>query len=132
MKSTKDTTEDSKLNKEKVESDRNKVKTRRTLIQLLYVYAILDYLNDIILCFFFFFTQTFRILTLQELKKPLFCFIITSFLLRGNFFLLQDRFLVFLKYICRKPYGAIRNNLLKNSCPPFLSDNAHLSQQSPS
>lgn len=55
MKSTKDTTEDSKLNKEKVESDRNKVKTRRTLIQLLYVYAILDYLNDIILCYFFFF-----------------------------------------------------------------------------
>lgn len=51
MKSTKDTTEDAKLNTEKLGSDRNKVKIQRLLTQLLYVNAILD--NHIILCYLF-------------------------------------------------------------------------------
>jgi len=81
MKSTKDTAEDSKLNTEKLGSDKNKIKTPRTSILLLHAYTILD--TDINLCYYF--PPTFQISVLQQLNMPLFCFIINSFLLRDNF-----------------------------------------------
>lgn len=73
---------------------------------------------------------------LQMLEEFLFCFIINSFLLRGNFLICRSDSQYFWNTFAGtrsqlSSYEAAQNNLLKNLCPSFIHGNAHSSWESP-